>query len=178
LQSPDTLPDYHFVLIAPGLSADWFFDTLPLYFDRFRPTVIADFSFLQLVPIDYSLVVTVIARRDSAPTLGVQLAQLRPAALFDPIVLETPAEVRQVMDQRAALNQPFGVPLRDIAREDPTLLPSIPTPLLPMQPAGDWVTVTPAPSGSEPSPTAPPATTEPLQPIPPITPTPGSLIGS
>jgi hypothetical protein len=169
------LPDHHFVLIAPGLNVEWFFDTTRAYLDRFRPTVIPDFTFLQLVPIDYSIVVTTIARRDTAPTLGVQLAQLRPGALYDPVVRDTIEETRQVLDERAALNQPFGEPLIGQPTNAPTLLPSIPTPLVPTQPAGDWVTVTPV---SEPTTQGATPTPQPLDPIPPITPTPGSLIGS
>ncbi|MCA9904525.1 MAG: hypothetical protein KC547_11760 [Anaerolineae bacterium] len=174
-QTPDILPEYHFLMIAPGLGAEWLFDTARAYFDRFRPTIIPDLGFVQLVPTDRRIAVTTIARRDVAPTLGVQLGQLRPNALYDPIVHDTAPEVREVLDQRAATNQPFGVPLALPTQDTSSLLPSIPTPMVPTQPGEGWVTVTPTPS---PTPTQP--ASEPTQPgatIPPVQPTPGSLIG-
>jgi hypothetical protein len=111
--------------------------------------------------------------------LGVQLAQLRPNALFDPLVYDTVEATRAALDERASLNQPFGQALLPQPTEGPTLLPDIPTPMLPTQPAGEWVTVTP--SADVPGTTTPPApvgTPQPsLEPIQPIAPTPGSLIG-
>ncbi len=124
---------------------------------------------------------TAVVRRDAVENLGVQIGRLRPDALYDAVVRDTVAEVKQVLDERAALNQPFGVPLSFIPA-DVTLLPSIPTPMLPTQPLDGWVTVTPTPA-TTPTPTVQPAeaaapTDQPAQnPIPPITPTPGSLIG-
>jgi len=76
-QTPDTPPDYHFLLIAPGLGVEWLFDTARVYFDRFRPTIIPDLAFIQLIPPDRRIAITAIARRDSAPTLGVQIGQMR-----------------------------------------------------------------------------------------------------
>ncbi|MCC6614606.1 MAG: hypothetical protein IT320_14085 [Anaerolineae bacterium] len=181
IQTPDTLPDYHFLLIAPGLGAEWLFDTARAYFDRFRPTIIPDLGFIQLVPPDRRIAITTIARRDLAPTLGVQISQLRPEALYDPVVHDSASDVRNTLDQRAAMNQPFGIPLAQPTPDQSSLLPSIPTPLLPTQPGDGWVTVTP---GQTPT---PPSTPEPAQPtnapaqpqetIPPVVPTPGSLIG-
>ncbi|MBE0690732.1 MAG: hypothetical protein IH587_11490 [Anaerolineae bacterium] len=179
-QTPDIPPDYHFLLVAPGLGAEWLFDTARVYFDRFRPTILPDMAFIQLIPPDRRIAITTIARRDIAPTLGVQLSQLRPDALYDPIVYDTASEVRHTLDQRAAMNQPFGVPMAQPTPDQSSLLPFIPTPLVPTQPGGGWVTVTP---GQTPTPTPMPdlPTSEPMAPgetIPPVLPTPGSLIGS
>ncbi|MDX2139468.1 MAG: hypothetical protein SF123_15395 [Chloroflexota bacterium] len=174
--TPDTIPDYHFLLIPQGLGVEWFFDVSRVYFDRFRPTVITDFALVQLVPADATLAVTTVARRDSVANLGVQLAQLRPDALFDAVTRDTPEETRTVLVQRAERNEPFGVPLT-IAQPTPppgaTLLPSIPTPMVPTQGGDGWVTVTPVP----PTPVPQPTPADPGNPIEPIEPTPGSLIG-
>ncbi|MCL4246735.1 MAG: hypothetical protein KJ065_01145 [Anaerolineae bacterium] len=174
-QTPDILPEYHFLMIAPGLGAEWLFDTARAYFDRFRPTIIPDLAFVQLAPPDRRIAITTIARRDVAPTLGVQLGLLRPNALYDPIVRDTAAEVREMLDQRAATNQPFGVPLALPTPDTSSLLPSIPTPMVPTQSGEGWVTVTPTPSPTQTQPASEP--TQPGATIPSVQPTPGSLIG-
>jgi hypothetical protein len=173
--TPNTLPNYHFLFISTELGADWLFDAARAYFNRFRPTVITDFNFLRIIPEQYTVAVTALIRRDSVATWGVQLAQLRPAALYDPVIHDTLDEARRALDQRAQLSQPFGVPLINETPEA-ALLESIPTPMIPVQGVEGWVTVTPPPT---PQPTPPPAST-PLpagDPIPSIAPTPGSLIG-
>jgi hypothetical protein len=173
--TPNSLPDYHFLFIASGLGSEWLFDAARTYFDRFRPTVVTDFSLIQLIPPDYSIAVTLIARRDAVASLSVQLAQLRPDALADPIVFDTAAEAKVYLDERAALSQPFGVPLPTQPTPGGTLLPSIPTPLVPVQGVEGWVTVTPAPPTATPTPAGTPL--PPGDAIDPIEPTPGSLIG-
>ena len=175
------LADYHFLLIAPGLGAEWLFDTARAYFDRYRPTIIGDLNYLQYVPGTFTMAVTAIVRRDAVENMGVQIGRLRPDALYDAIVRDTPAEVRQVLDERAALNQPFGVPLSFVP-VDVTLLPTIQPPRPPTQRVEGWVRVTPTqpatPTPSvDPAATAAPTEDAPRNPIPPITPTPGSLIG-
>src|SRR2546421_419839 len=79
----NTLPDYHFLLIAPNLGAEWLFDAARNYWNRFRPTVISDLSFVRLIPGNYTVAVTAIAQKDTAPQIGVDLAQVRGDALFD-----------------------------------------------------------------------------------------------
>lgn len=183
-QTPNTLPNYHFLFISPELGVEWFFDAARSFFDRFRPTVVTDFSFIRIIPQQYSFALTAIVRRDSAADWGVQLAQLRPFALFDPVVFETAEEAKAALDQRAELSQPFGLPLANetpAALQDGDFLPddlleSIPTPMVPMQGADGWVTVTPAPTAA-PTPTTAPTPLPQGDPIPPVEPTPGSLIG-
>ena len=48
--SPDTLPNYHFLLIAPNLGAEWFFDAARAYWERFRPIVVSDLELVRLIP--------------------------------------------------------------------------------------------------------------------------------
>lgn len=168
--SPDTLPNYHFLLIAPNLGAEWFFDASRAYWERFRPTVVSDLELVRLIPAQYTIAVTVVARRDTASQWGVWVAQAVPNGLFDPLVFDQFAEAREALNQRAQSNQPFGVPL------SPTPTPPIPVsptpgPLIggppPTRPAGGFVTQTPTPQ----------ATPEQLTPQQPIIPTPGSLTG-
>jgi hypothetical protein len=165
--SPDTLPNYHFLLIAPNLGAEWLFDAARAYYERFRPIAVSDLELIKLIPPQFTVAVTVIARRDTAAQWGVQLAQNAPNALFDAVVYDSFDDTRAVLTSRAASNQPFGVPLLPTATPPPALSPTPgaliggPQPL-PTRPSGGFVTQTPTP-GSEGQ--------------QPITPTPGSLIG-
>lgn len=172
-----TLTDLQFLLVAPNLGAEWLFDAARQYWDRFRPTVVSDTRLIRLMPPSRSVAVTVIARRDTVDAIGVELAQFAPLAYFDPVVYDTLEEVRQVLDERANTNQPFGAAL---ATPFPTLdlsggtpggdLGAIPTPWLPPTrgPAG-FITATPVP------PPTSGAGTEPAQ--TPIQRTPGPISG-
>jgi hypothetical protein len=127
--SQNTLPNYHFLLIASNLGAEWFFKAARFYWETFRPTVISDLALVSLIPDEaYSIAVTVVARRDRIAQLGVDLAQIAPSALFDPIVYDFMEDAQQALDERARLFQPFGVPLLPTAT--PTLAPTSP-PLYP-----------------------------------------------
>lgn len=151
--SPDRLPDFHFLLIAPNLGAEWLFDAARQYWDRFRPIVVSDLELVRLVPSNFSVAVTMIARRDTVAQWGVLLAQALPQALPDMVVYDYFEDMKQALNRRAELGQPFGVPLQ------PTTVP--PTPLQPTpgpiiggnQPVpstperqGGFVTATPTPT--------------------------------
>jgi hypothetical protein len=171
---PDQYPDYHFLLIAPNLGGEWLFDAARVYWDRYRPTIINDFNFVFLIPTDKTIIITVVARRDTASQLGVQLAQQLPNAFFDPVIFDQFDDIRKALNDRAILNTPFGVA---ISQPTPTLDPNapiIPTPrLFPTNPPAGFITQSP--------PTPSPAPT--LSPVPsqdqpqPIVPTPGSVVG-
>lgn len=174
LMPQTTLPDYHFLYVAPSLGAEWLFVAARAYFERFRPTVLSDLDFVRFVPPDASVAVTVIARRDMAAELGVALAQRRGDALYDLIAEETLGEAKAALDDRAAAFQPFGVALT----ADPPATPLAPTPgpilasPAPTRPPAGFVTQTPTPT----TPAGTPLPTEPPQ--QPIVPTPGALVGS
>ena len=180
--SPDILPNYHFLLIAPNLGAEWFFDAARAYWERFRPIVVSDLELVRLIPGAYSIIVTLVARRDTASQWGVWLAQNVPAALLDPLIYDLFDETRGALDQRVQTNQPFGVPLLPTATPAPAISPSpgsligepaiVNTPA-PTRPAGGFITQTPTPDSL--APIAQP--TLPADPQQPIYPTPGSLTG-
>lgn len=161
----DVRPDHHFLLIAPNLGAEWLFDAARAYWDAFRPTVIPDFEFLIFVPTGRTISVTVIARRDTAPQIGVELSQIRPDAYYDAVIFDGFEEARAELDRRAEQQQPFGVPLSTLMSTLDPNAPSIPTPRLPATraPAG-FVTATPIPTltptgDATVTPTATPTTT-------------------
>jgi hypothetical protein len=170
------LPDYHFLFIAPDLGAEWLFDASREYWNRFRPTIISAFDLVSYVPEDASAAVTVVARRDTIDTIGVSLAQIAPRAFYDPIVHDTFEAMQSALDQRAILNQPFGVPLEPTAPPggEIQLAPGSVLDAPPTRPPGGFITQTPTPPFAPPTP-APPDSVAP--PAPTVQPTPGSLIG-
>ena len=176
--SPDALPNYHFLLIAPSLGAEWLFDAAREYWSRYRPIVVTDLELIRLIPKGYSIIVTMVARRDTAKQWGVSLGQSVSDALLDAVVYDLFEDTRKALNQRAQTFQPFGVPLK------PTPTPAVPispTPgslisnvvLPPTRAAGGFITQTPTPNSVEPpaAPTLPPETLgQPLYPTPgPIT---------
>lgn len=173
----DTRPDYHFLLVSPNLGAEWLFDAARAYWDTFRPTVINDFDLLIFVPPERSITVTVIARRDTAPRLGVDLSQIRPNAYFDPVVFDNFEDARAELNRRAQVQQPFGVPLSTAV---PTLDPNapfVPTPRLPpTRPPAGFMTATPT---TQPTPAAPEATDDAADSATraPVTPPSGPIVG-
>jgi hypothetical protein len=163
--SPDTLVNYHFLLIAPNLGAEWFFDAARVYWERFRPMVVGDLELIRLFPRQYTIAITVIARRDTAAQWGVWVAQAVPDALFDPVVYDTLGEAKAALEQRAGLNQPFGVPLA------PT-----PTPPLPVSPTPGALIGGPPPTRGPSGFITQTPSPEPTQPAQ-IFPTPGPITG-
>lgn len=178
-QTPDTLPDYHFFFVAPNVETGWLFDAARSYYDTFRPTIIIDGELLKLVPVQNTVAVSLLTQRDAFRVLAAQIAQARPNAMLDALVYETLEEATLALNNRAASNQPFGVPLT------PTATPSLREPILPTPGAivgGGNVAAQITPSPTEPLPAAGFITLTP-SPTPeggndnPINPTPGAIVG-
>ncbi len=177
------LPEYHFLMFAPNLGAEYFFDAARNYWNTFQPIVIDDFGFLNYLPPLVTVSVTVVAMRDTAAQIGVQLGQAAPYAYYDPVVYDTFEETRAELNRRAQLNQPFGVPL---GIGSATSTPFIPTPWLPTRSPG-FITATPSPDVSTPAaeltaestPEVTVETTETVSPSPtPTTMSPGQVINT
>ena len=181
MQTRERLPDFHFLLIADNLGPEWFFDAAREYWERFRPTVISDLLMARLVSREFSMAVTAVVGRDRVAEFGVAMAQVIPAALYDPVVRDSFAETRDALTERARTNQPFGQPLAI------TIVPTLEPNLTPVQP-----TLGPVIGGPTPTPrimtsesTPPPIPTSPPLPPPdadnpqgPIYPTPGPINGT
>jgi hypothetical protein len=163
--------------IAPELGAEWLFDAARAYWDVFRPTIITDFELVTYVPSTAAVIVTVIARRDTVETLGVELSQMAARAFFDPVAFDLFDEMKLALNNRTQLYQPFGVPL------EPTTLPGdrverTPGSVFqapPTRAPGGFITMTPTPNAPAAVPTQPPQNAD--TPPPAVEPTPGSLIG-
>jgi hypothetical protein len=185
-------PHYHFLLIAPNLSADWLFDAALSYWDRFRPTVVSDLRLVGLIPAELQIIVTVIAARDTMAHIGVEMAQYASHAVFDPLPADSFDVVKAELERRATNNQPFAIFTNGAAIPTNTPDPNvfIPTPRLPTRPPSGFITQTPVPAftpeatatpvltvvipaGSE---TPPPTTQNPDEPTP-LQRTPGPITG-
>jgi len=180
--SQNMLPDYHFLFIARELGPELLFNAARQYWGRFRPTIVSDFELIRLIPQNYSVSVTMIARRDRAAQLGVELAQKAPQSFFDPVVYDEVYEAEAELNRRAQSNQPFGVPLIPTATPSPgpTSLPIKPT-IGPVLGPG-FITQTPTPELSptpeQPSQTPTPIPIDPnVTPQQPLSPTPGPVTG-
>lgn len=178
--------------MSPNLGAEWFFDAARAYWERFRPTVVVDLDFIRLIPNTFTIVVTVVARRDTASQWGVTLAQVAPDALFDPVVENSFDALKAVLTRRAESNQPFGVPLQPTPSPGPAIQPTpgsiIGGPVtVPTREPGGFITQTPTPNIVPAEPTAAPTTAPPVEATPqppqqtpgsgPIIPTPGPIVG-
>jgi hypothetical protein len=142
---PDTLPDHHFLLIAPNLGSEWLFDAARSYWETFQPTVISNVELLRLLPPERTITVTLLSRRDLLKSLQAQLAEVVPEAFIDPIVYDYFDDAKLTLEGRTQLNQPFGVPLAPTptptASPPPTPTPGA-TPI-PTRPPGGFITRTP-----------------------------------
>jgi len=104
------IPDYHFLFVPPVLSADWLFEAARRYWDRFRPMVIHDLEVVGFAPKGKKVAITVIARRDLAPSLIAEVKKRFPSAYLDPLVYDVVRDMRLTLDGRANYGQRFGLP--------------------------------------------------------------------
>ena len=101
-------PDFHFLVLAPGLQAAWFFVAARRYWERFLPMVIDDLDLISYVPEQASVAITVLARPDTADYIRARIARQFPDARLDLITAETAAEAQGVLEWRAATGRRFG----------------------------------------------------------------------
>ncbi|MEM6284479.1 MAG: hypothetical protein AAF787_19965 [Chloroflexota bacterium] len=104
--------DFHMVIVDDTLSMDWWFQTAGEYWDQFRPILTTETDFLDMMPWEKSLGITLIVsnvRRFEAETL---IREGYPNAYLDPIIV-TPGEstleqVSRVFAQRLETGRRFG----------------------------------------------------------------------
>ena len=178
--TPDTLPDYHFLFIAPNVEASWLFQAGRAYVERFQPTVISNGDLLAMLPESATVAVSLLTRRDAFQSLAVEIAQARDDVYLDALVYETENEAALALNRRANENQPFGVPLTPT----PTPAPRFPLERTPgavvnedgepnTNPSG-FITMTPSPTPNDANNATPaPSDDNSGQ----VSPTPGSITG-
>lgn len=101
-------PDYHWLVLAPGLQADWFFTAARNYWQTFRPTVITDWRLIRNVPPSKALAVTVLARSDTIGYLNKRIRDTWPNLFYDAIVFDDLAQMQAELDKRADSLKRFG----------------------------------------------------------------------
>ncbi|NWF67990.1 MAG: hypothetical protein HXY40_02775 [Chloroflexi bacterium] len=102
-------PNFHMVLLAPGLEARWFFDTAFAYWSVFRPIVTTFADWPNYFNYTRSLAITVIATPESADLMRESISAAYPNILFDLIVVEDNLDsVAQLLNARAQRNARFG----------------------------------------------------------------------
>lgn len=107
----DTSAQYHFLYFAPGIGARWFFEGAQRYWTTFRPIVTYDLRLVEYTPTDESVVITSIARTDTADFVRQEIETRFPNVRHDALVYDYVNYVLLTLEARADLNQPFGRPL-------------------------------------------------------------------
>ena len=101
-------PDYHWLILAPGLQADWFFQAAGRYWQTFRPSVFTNWDMIRMLPSTKSLAVTVLARSDTAGYMEKDIRKAWVNVYYDPIVFNTLEEMQAELDRRATYRKRFG----------------------------------------------------------------------
>jgi hypothetical protein len=102
-------PDFHMVILAPGLDPQWFFDTAQAYWNVFRPIVTSNWNMIEFIPRDKSLAVTVIAPPDMVESMSAAIHEKYANVLFDLIVVGSElSSVADVFNTRVWANRRFG----------------------------------------------------------------------
>ena len=101
-------PEFHFMVLAPGLQASWFFEAARRYWQRFRPIVLEDTDLIGVVPPERAVAITTLARSDTAVFLRERLQQDYPYAYLDMLVHDSVAGMQAALDARADAGLRFG----------------------------------------------------------------------
>ena len=101
-------PDYHWMVLAPGLQADWFFSAARKYWQTFRPTVLTDWRLIRDVPASKALAVTVLARTDTIDYLNKRIRDTWPNIYYDAVVYDSLDQMQAELDRRADALKRFG----------------------------------------------------------------------
>jgi hypothetical protein len=100
--------DYHFMILAPGLQAAWFFQAARSYWQRFQPVLTDNWNLLAYLPADKSVAVTVLARSDTASFTREQILLQRSNITLDMVIADELPLMESILDTRAAAGLPLG----------------------------------------------------------------------
>jgi hypothetical protein len=105
----DQAPDYHFMILAPGLQSAWFFQAARRYWQRFQPILTDNWDLLRYIPSSKSVAVTVLARPDTAVYVRKQVKKQREDIQYDPVVTEDLESMETILNQRTDSSLRFSV---------------------------------------------------------------------
>jgi hypothetical protein len=115
MQTPPANPDYHFMLFAPGLES-WIFRAATRYWTAYRPILYSMRTPEDIDLVTYatgegrSVAATLIMRRDTAEAVRNTVARFLTDVYIDPLVYDSPTDLRITLDARTEFSQRFGVP--------------------------------------------------------------------
>ncbi len=102
-------PTFHMVILAPGLEPRWFFETAQSYWNTFRPIVTNKWDFIDFIPYEMSLAVTVIAPPDMVSTMTESILGKYPNVTLDLVLAQgDPSSVADVFNNRVWANRRLG----------------------------------------------------------------------
>lgn len=101
-------PTYHFIVLAPGIDEGWFFTIGRFYWDRFRPTLMTVHEFINFLPKDTSLAVTILTTPDLVDLMNEQIARRWPNVYMDFVVGGEAREIEEILNSRVAVGRRFG----------------------------------------------------------------------
>ncbi|MEZ4669479.1 MAG: hypothetical protein R3E39_16350 [Anaerolineae bacterium] len=102
-------PSFHMVVLAPGLDTEWFFESARAYWNTFRPAVATIWNFIDYIPYDRSLAVTVITPPDMVESMTTIIQKQYPNVLFDVIQTGDNAQsVTDILNERVWANRRLG----------------------------------------------------------------------
>mgnify|MGYP005839067625 CR=1 FL=1 len=102
------MPDYHFIILAPGLDPQWFFQAAEAYWTRFHPVLLDSTDLIPLLPYDKTLAVTAITPPDQVEAMNTQIRDRWPNAWYDLVVVDSPLRLAEVFNQRVSAGRRFG----------------------------------------------------------------------
>jgi hypothetical protein len=100
--------DYHFMILAPGLQAAWFFQAARRYWQRFQPIVTDNWGLLLYIPPEKNVAVTVLARSDTSAFAEEQILAQRSNVQLDMVVADELPLMESILNARADAGLPFG----------------------------------------------------------------------
>jgi hypothetical protein len=100
--------DHHIVVLAIGLTSDWFFETAQAYYAMFRPVVTTQPEIIDYIPNTQSLAVTLITQPEQAALLQNSIRSRYPNVYIDVILADDIDRVKSQLEQRAQRNLRFG----------------------------------------------------------------------
>ena len=96
------------IVLAPGVETDWFLSAAVAYWNTFRPIVTTYWDFINFIPYDRSLAVTLITPQDMAGNMITVIKGQYPNILLDLIVVSDVNVLTDMLNKRVWANQRFG----------------------------------------------------------------------
>jgi hypothetical protein len=91
-------PSLHFLMLAPGLTYDWFFSSVAArqYWMRFQPVLMTNIDFINFLPFSTSLAVTTVNQATDGDPLRDLISATWRNVWIDSIMIDSPAALDEV----------------------------------------------------------------------------------